>query len=247
MPAALAGRVTPEAGVTAELAPALVDDRPVGPLEPSALEKRAVVVAGEEAGLLAFAALGDLEAGRGRLGTHLGLRLLAERELDPAEQGGIERGEHVRLILVRIGRTREQATAVALDDPRVVAGPELCRAGPLREREELVEAEVTVAAPARVRRLAACVRLDERVDDGAPERLAEVERDVREPERVAGLARGDHRFRGAARPLRVGAGGIEPEPERDADRVRPRAQERDRAVDAAAHRDGDPLRVGLRR
>ena len=33
--------------------------------------------------------------------------------------------------------------------------------------------------------------------------------------------------------------GIGPEPERDADGVRPRAQERDRGVDAAAHRHRD--------
>ena len=188
--AALARRVAPDAVVPAELAAVLVDDRSVGRLEAAALEEGAVVVAGEEARLLALAALGDVEAGGGRLGAGLGLRQLAERELDPVELRRVERGEHVRLVLVGIGRAREQPPAAALDDPRVVTGPELRRAGPLGEGQQLVEAEVAVAAPARVRRLAASVRRDEGVDDGAAELLAQVERHVREPE-----ARGRSRAR----------------------------------------------------
>ena len=39
------------------------------------------------------------------------------------------------------------------------------------------------------------------------------------------------------------AGRVEPEAQRDADRVRSGAQERDGAVDAAAHRDRDPARA----
>ena len=68
---------------------------------------------------------------------------------------------------------------------------------------------------------------------------------MRQAERVAGLARGDHRLRRAAGALGVRPGRVEPEPQRDADRVRPGAEERDGAVDAAAHRDGDPPRRGL--
>ena len=69
---------------------------------------------------------------------------------------------------------------------------------------------------------------------------------MRKPEAVAGLARGDHGFGRAARALRVGSLGIEPEAQRDADRVRHRAQQRDGAVDAAAHRDrrASGLRLG---
>ena len=63
---------------------------------------------------------------------------------------------------------------------------------------------------------------------------------------MAGRARGGDRLRRAARALGGRAVRVLPEPERDADRVRPGAQERDRAVDAAAHRDGDPSRRGLR-
>ncbi len=124
-----------------------------------------------------------------------------------------------------------------LGDARVVAGREPVAAGARREREQLGEAEAAVAADARVRRLAARVAADERRDDGAAELLAQVERDVRQPEPVAGLARGDHGVGRAARALRVGPLGIEPEAQRDADRVRHRAQQRDGAVDAAAHRD----------
>ena len=178
---------------------------PSARLEAAPLEEGAVVVAGEEAGLLALPALGDGEPRGARLGARLGLRLLAERELDPLEERRIERGEHVRLVLVRVGRASEQAAAVALDDPRVVAGPELRRARALGEGEQLVEAEAAVAAAARVRGLAARVRRDERVDDGAAELLAEVERHVRQAERVAGLARRDHGFRRAAGALGVGA------------------------------------------
>ena len=120
-----------------------------------------------------------------------------------------------------------------LDDPRVVAGGEPRGAGPAREREQLGEAKAAVAARARVRRLAARVAADERLDDGAAEALPQVERDVREAERVAGLARGDHRLGRAAGPLRVRPVRVGPEPERDADRVaarragaRPRSRRR---------------------
>ena len=124
-------------------------------------------------------------------------------------------------------------------DPRVVAGREPCRAGAAREGEQLCEAEAAVAARARIRRLAARVPADERLDDRAPELVPQVERDVRDAERVAGLARGDHRLRRAADPLGARTVGIGPEAKRDADRMRPGAQQRDRGVDAAAHRHRD--------
>ena len=59
---------------------------------------------------------------------------------------------------------------------------------------------------------------------------------------MARLAGGDHGVRRAARPLGARAGRVEPEAQRDADRVRGRTQERDGAVDAAAHRDRDAAR-----
>ena len=91
------------------------------------------------------------------------------------------------------------------------------RSDPLRKREQLAEAEAPVAADARVRRLAAGVSVDERLDDRAPELLAQIERDVWDAEPMARLASRDHRRRRTAGALRVGALRIEPEPERHAD------------------------------
>ena len=132
-----------------------------------------------------------------------------------------------------------------LDRAGVVARPQLRRPGPRGEGEQLGEAEAAVAATARVRRLTTGVRLHERLDDGVAELLAEVERHVRQSERVARLPSGDHGVGGAAGALRIRAGRVEPEPQRDTDRLRPRAEQRDGAVDAAAHCDRDPARVRL--
>ncbi len=98
-------------------------------------------------------------------------------------------------------------------DSRVVAGRQPSRAGASREREQLVEAEGAVAARARVRRLAALVAANERLDDGAPELLAEVERHVRKAEAVASSAGRADRVGRAARALA-----------RAAPRGRPRAE-----------------------
>ena len=91
----------------------------------------------------------------------------------------VERGQHEQLVLVGIDRACKQAPAAAFDDAGVVTGPELGGACSVRERQELVEAEVAVAAPARIRCLATRVdRVDERVDDGVAELFAPVERHV---------------------------------------------------------------------
>ncbi len=60
---------------------------------------------------------------------------------------------------------------------------------------------------------------------------------------MAGRASGGDRSRGATRPLGARPRRVLPEPKRDADRVRERTEERDRAVHAAAHGDGDPSRL----
>ena len=156
------------------------------------------------------------------------------------------RGEHVALILARVGAASEEPASVALDDARVVAGRDPRRADAVGEREQLVEAERAVAADARVRRLALRVAGDERRHDGLAELLAQVERDVRDAARVARPARREHRARRAARPVGLARVRVDPEPERHADRVRPGPQQRDGAVDAAAHRDGRAVRIGRR-
>ena len=115
------------------------------------------------------------------------------------------------------------------------------------EGEELAEAEAPVAADARIRRLTGLVPGDERRDHRRAEALAEVERHVWNPERVAGLARREDRGRGAARALAVRPDGVGPEAKRDPDHLAAagtRLQERDSAVHPAAHRDGNPGGMG---
>ena len=246
-PAALARRVAPDAVVPAELAAVLVDDRALGGLEAAALEEGAVVVAGEEAGLLALAALGDVEAGSGRLGARLRLRLLAERELDPVEQRRVERGEHVGLILVRVGRAGEQPPAVALDDARVVAGPELRRSGALGEGEQLVEAEAAVAAAARVRRLAARVAATKgsttaRRNSSRRSSVTCGSPSAWQVSRAAMTASGEQQARSESGPA-----GSSQSRSVTPIALRPGAEQRDGAVDAAAHRDRDALRDRARR
>ena len=134
--------------------------------------------------------------------------------------------------------------AVAFHDPRVVPGPERLRSGAAGERKELVEAERSVAPRARVRGVSGDVARDEGVHDGLPELLPQVQGDMREAERMTRRARGRDRLRRAARTLGRRAGRVLPEPKGYADRIRSRAEQRDRAVDAPAHRDHDA--AGLR-
>ena len=226
--------------MAAEHASGLVDDLPGARREAMAAEEYAVVVAGEEARLLALGATRDGESCRVGLGARLVLALFAEREPHAVEVPRVDRREHVRLVLRRIGGAREQKPVPVSRKTCVVSRRQPVRTGAAREREQLGEAEAAVAADARIRRLAALEATHERADDRAPEFLAQVERDVRRAERVTGLSRRDHRLGRAAGPLCIRTGRIEPEAERDADGVRQRAQERDRAVDAAAHRHGGP-------
>ncbi len=240
--APLAGRVAPGPVVAAELVAVLVDDRPVGPPQALPLEEGAVVVSREEARLLALGALGHGEARRSSLGPRALLRLRAEREADAVEQLGIHGREHVGLVLLGIEAAGDQPAPAPLLDAGIVARPEDARPGPAGERDELVEAEAAVAPRARVRGQAGGVGLDEGAYHALTERLPQVERHVRQPEGVAGAARCDDRVRGAADAVGARAGRVEPQPQGDADGLRPGAQERDCAVDAAAHRDGDPAR-----
>src|SRR5579884_1881385 len=175
----LPGREAPEAVVAAELAPVLRDDRPLLSLEAVPTEEGAVVVACEEACLLAFRTAGGREAGALRLGPGRLLVLVAEREHDPRELLRVERGEHVALVLGRVRSAGEEEGAVPLDDARVVPGGEPPGSGAPREGEQLGEAEAAVAARARVWRPPARIATDERRDDGAAELLAQVEGHVR--------------------------------------------------------------------
>ena len=208
-------------------------------------EERAVVVAAEEARLLAFGAAGAAEAGGRRLRAGLRLRLAAEREPQPAERRRVDGGEHVALVLARVHGPGDRTAPCALDELRVMAGREPAGAHAIGEGKQLVEAEAAVAADTGVRRRAPRVGACERLDDRAAELLAQVERHVRQPSLVTGAPRRDHRGRRAARPLVVRRGRVDPEPERHADRVHARREKCDGAVDAAAHRHNRP--GGIRR
>ena len=95
-----------------------------------ALEKAAARRAREEAEILGV----DLARHRQpRLGgdpAHLRLGQLAEREAHPGEARRFERGEHVRLVLGRVGGDAQQRPGgvIRVGDPRVVTGRQLRRA-----------------------------------------------------------------------------------------------------------------------
>src|SRR5919201_2208924 len=99
---ALPGRESPIAGVTAKLAAALVDDGTILCDETVPSEELAVVVAREEARLLALGACRSFETGGRGLRTRLRLRLLAERKPEPVEVAWLEPREDVRLVLCRL-------------------------------------------------------------------------------------------------------------------------------------------------
>ena len=84
-PAPLAGREAPEPVVTADATAGFVDEAPGRRREPVPAEERPVVVAAEEARLLALGAARGGEPGGGGLGAGLLLGLLSEREPEPAE------------------------------------------------------------------------------------------------------------------------------------------------------------------
>ncbi len=139
----------------------------------------------------------------------------------------------------------DEERSVSVDDARVVPGPECLGARALREGEKRVEAEDAVATRAGVRSRAGRVAGRERIDDGLAELLTEIERDVRQRERVTRRPRGGHGLGRAARSLGGRPLRVLPEAKRHAHGVRLRAQERDRAVHASAHRDRDPTGRGL--
>ncbi len=121
---------------------------------------------------------------RPRKVAYLRLGQPAERKAHPRQGSGIERDEHVALILGRIccGAQQGAVRVVNLGGARVVAGRERGAAQPLGELEHRVEPNVAVAGHARVRGLAARVAVDERLDDPFAELLAEVDREVRHAE-----------------------------------------------------------------
>ena len=203
--------------------------------EPVPGQEVAIVRAAQEARLLALTPRRDGQAGALRLVSRLRLRLLTQRKPDAIEARGVEPREHVRLILLSVSAPRQQETAPMADDPGVVAGRQLRGSCSARKGQELRKAEPAVAARARIRRLSPCVRTHERRNDRPAKLVAQVEGHVRHSEGVAGLAGCDDRFRRAARAIDVRPFGVDPESERDSDRVLACPQQRHRAVHSPAH------------
>ncbi len=124
-----------------------------------------------------------------------------------------------------------------------MAGGEALRADPVGERDHRVDPQLAVADHARVRGAPGAVAVDEPADHGGPELRLEVERQVRDPERMGELAGANDRQRRAAALRRVGAA-IGPQLQGHGDHLRPAlalAQRRHRGVDAPADRDQDAL------
>ncbi len=167
------------------------------------------------------------------------LRVLAEREAQPRERVAMQRGEHVGLILRGVDGEPQQAVVGAA---RVVAGRQRRGAEPVGEVEHRVQADVAVAAHARVRRQPVGVLAQPRIDDAVAKLVAQVEREMRQAEVVREAPRAAHRGGRAARALAVVVD-VGPQLERHGHRVAVAEQRRDRAVDTAGHRDERALRV----
>ena len=121
----------------------------------------------------------------------LGLGQVPERESHPRERRRRQRREHVRLILGGIGRDAQQRAGVVAGfrDPRVVARGQPVGAEAVGEVEHRVEADVAVAAHARVGGLSGGERGDERLDHAGAELVAQIDREVRKAHRVRERAR----------------------------------------------------------
>src|SRR5262249_46350271 len=124
-PPPLSRRVTPVSLVPSEAAASRVDDRPRRYVETAAAEELTVVVAGEEARLLALGPLGNGKSRCRCLAPDIGLGTVAERKPQTVELGRLQRGEHVGLVLRVVVPASEQPLAAVLDDARVVPGRKL--------------------------------------------------------------------------------------------------------------------------
>ena len=202
-------------------------------------EEAGLAGAGEEAEVLRVGARGDRQLGLGGDRPHLGLGQLGQREAHARDRRGRQRGEHVGLVLGRIGGGAQQAV---VGHPRVVAGGERRRAPSASASvEHRVQAHVAVAADARVRGLPRRVAGQERLDDARAELRPQVEREVREAHAVR-----DRRASRTASARAAGGGGVvlvvAPELQRHRDGVLADEQRGHGGVHAAAHRDEHAVR-----
>ena len=180
----------------------------------------------------------------GRLGlggqlAHPRLGQVAEREAQAGERRRRHGGEHVGLVLGRVGGGAQQAVG---GRARVVAGGQRAGAEAVGELDHRVEPHVAVAAHARVGRDAVGVAGQERLDDPGAELGAQVEREVRQAHPVRERAGEPDGVRRAAGGLGVVLG-IGPQLERDGGGVLAGQQRGNGGVDAAAHGHQHALRI----
>ena len=139
-----------------------------------ARQEASPVRAGEEAEVLGVRLACDREPRFGGDPPDLRLGQLAEWEAQPRERLGRQRGEHVGLVLGGIGgRAQQRPRGIpAVGEPRVVTCRKLRAPEHVGERQHRVEADMAIAAHARVRRLAGSVRGDERLNHAGAELVA---------------------------------------------------------------------------
>ena len=200
--------------MAAELAAGAVDDRARALAQAAVAGEEALAPgAGQEAEVLRVGLARDRQVVLARERANLGLGQLAEREAQPLQRRAAQRGQHVGLVLGVVGGGAQQAVGRAA---RVVAGGQRGGAEAVGEVDHRVEADVAVAAHARVRRQARGVLGQPRLDDAGAEAVAQVEREVREAHAVGDRARRAHGAGRAAGGLGVVLG-VAPQLERDGD------------------------------
>ena len=240
--AALADGEVVVAAVAADHAARAVEDVALAVVEVAvAPQESGLALAGEEAEVLALGLAGDREFVAGCDLPHLGLGQLGQRETEPRQHRRRQAGEHVALVLGRVGAGGEQRAVLVADDSRVVAGDQPFGSEPFGEVGHRREPHLAVADDAGIWRRPGRVAGEVGADDPATEVLLEIEGDVGDVDRVGDGSGAEDRLGRAAglRPVGLLVG---PELDRDPDDVGatlPFEQRRDRAVDSARHRDGD--------
>ncbi len=139
-----------------------------------------------EAHLLAVGLLGDVQAKTLGGGANVGLVQLTDGKEGVLHLGAREPVQEVALVLARIQSSGEPRRAVRVPhDARVVSGRQEVRSLSADLGEQVGELEPVVADDARVGCAPGSVLIGERSHDLTLERVAEVQRVVRDAEQIA--------------------------------------------------------------
>ena len=206
-------------------------------------QELALSLPGEEAEVLAFRPPGDLQARLGGDLAHPGLGQIPEWKAQPPERAGLQPREHVGLVLRRVAGTREEGPRAVIRDLGVVTGGELGGAEAIGEGDHRVDAQLPVAEDAGIGSASLGVAAQERPDDPVPELSLEVERQMRDPERMREPSRSQNGLGRAAAALAIGVL-VRPELQRHRDDLAARlalSQGGDGRVHPATERNQNPL------